>query len=45
MLVLDRVEGDVIHIGQEIVIHLVSVTNRHVLICIQAPESMKVLRG
>jgi len=45
MLVLSRRKLEVIHIGQEIVIKVLHVRNGTVRIGIEAPSSVRVLRG
>lgn len=45
MLLLDRVQGGRIYIGEEIVIELISIKDKHALIGVLAPEELKVLRG
>lgn len=45
MLLLERMRGEQIYIGKDIVIELVSITDRRALIGVLAPEELKVLRG
>lgn len=45
MLLLERMRGEQIYIGENIVIELVSITDRRALIGVLAPEELKVLRG
>ena len=45
MLLLERMQGEQIYIGEEIVIELVSITGKRALIGVLAPEAFKVLRG
>lgn len=45
MLVLTRKTGETIHIGDDIVLKVSEVSGNRVKICIDAPQTLRILRG
>jgi carbon storage regulator len=45
MLVLSRSTKDTIHVGDDVTIHILSVRGQTVRVGIEAPKSVRVMRG